>query len=340
MNLLLTGGTGYIGSHTAVVLAEAGHRVVLFDNLSNSQIGVVDRLETILGQRPIFVQGDIRDGSLLERVLTEYAIDAVVHFAGLKSIGESMQMPLTYFDNNINGTLSLITAMQAQGIKNLVFSSSATVYGDPHYLPVDEIHPTSATNPYGRSKLHIEQMLADIAKSNSEWRVACLRYFNPVGAHQSGLIGETPQGVPSNLLPYLLRVADGTLPHLQVFGNDYPTPDGTGVRDFIHVIDLAEGHLAALDYLGRAREPFGIFNLGTGQGCSVLELIRDFEAVTGIAVPFQFVPRRAGDMASVYAKVEKSENLLKWRAKKSVKQACVDAWGFQKLNTFIAVKQD
>lgn len=329
MNILLTGGTGYIGSHTAVVLAEAGHRVVLFDNLSNSQIGVVDRLETILGQRPIFVQGDIRDGSLLERVLTEYAIDAVVHFAGLKAVGESVAQPLAYYHNNVYGSLCLLQAMQKVGVKQLVFSSSATVYGEPQYLPIDELHPTHPTNPYGQSKLQVEQMLVDLAAADSNWRIISLRYFNPVGAHESGLIGEDPNGIPNNLMPYIARVASGKFACLNVFGNDYPTPDGTGVRDYIHVLDLAEGHLAALNHLQITVDAFDVINLGTGKGSSVLELVSAFKVASQTEIPCRFVSRRAGDLAEMFAASMKAELILKIQANRSVHEMCASSWNFQ-----------
>ena len=255
MKVLLTGGTGYIGSHTALALVQAGHEVVLYDNLCNSKASVVDRLAQLLGQRPIFVQGDIRDTALLTEVLRQHAVDAVVHFAGLKAVGESVAKPVDYYANNVQGTVSLLQAMQAAHVKTLVFSSSATVYGVPQYLPYDEDHPTSATNPYGRSKLHVEEILRDLAASDASWRLISLRYFNPVGAHESGLLGEDPNGIPNNLMPFIAKVATGQLPELGVFGNDYDTPDGTGVRDYIHVVDLADGHLKALEFLQKDGVP-------------------------------------------------------------------------------------
>lgn len=260
--VLLTGGLGYIGSHTAVVLAEAGFEVVLYDNFSNSKRSVLDRLQSITGVRFPFVEGDVRDTALLEKILRAHRIDAVIHFAGRKAVGESVEQPPDYYDNNVVGALSLARAMQSVGVSALVFSSSATVYGDPQYLPIDEEHPTAATNPYGRTKLHIEEMLVDLANSDSTWRVACLRYFNPVGAHESGLIGEDPNGIPNNLMPYIARVAIGSLPVLNVYGDDYDTPDGTGVRDYIHVMDLADGHRAALQLL-EGKSGWHAFNLGT-----------------------------------------------------------------------------
>jgi UDP-glucose 4-epimerase len=315
MNILLTGGTGYIGSHTAAVLAHACHQPVLFDNLSNSDPSVLQSLESITGKSLPFVEGDIRD----------HAIDAVIHFAGLKAVGESVAQPIDYYANNVQGTISLLQAMQSSGVKTLVFSSSATVYGDPQYLPIDESHPTRATNPYGRTKLHIEEMLADVARSDPAWRIACLRYFNPVGAHPSGLIGENPRGVPNNLMPFVAQVAAGQRAHVQVFGNDYPTPDGTGVRDYIHVMDLAEGHLAALQYLP-THAGWHSFNLGTGQGSSVLEMIRAFEAASGKVVSFKVASRRAGDVAACYAKADKARELLGWTEQRTLADMCSSTW--------------
>jgi UDP-glucose 4-epimerase len=276
----------------------------------------------------------------LSQVLHEQNIDAVIHFAGLKAVAESVTEPMRYYHNNVFGSLCLLQAMQQAGVKRLVFSSSATVYGEPQYLPIDEAHPTAPTNPYGWNKLHIEQMLADLSAADSDWRIASLRYFNPVGAHESGLIGEDPNGIPNNLMPYIARVAAGQLPQVNVFGNDYPTPDGTGIRDYIHVMDLAEGHLAALVYLNQASQAFNVFNLGTGQGLSVLELLQHFELATGKAIASQLAPRRPGDVASVYAKAEKSKALLNWYAKKTVEQACADAWAFQNSNLHINAGQD
>jgi len=327
-NVLLTGGMGYIGSHTAVELAEAGHEVVLYDNLCNSKISVLDRLETITGKRFPFVEGDVRDAAKLEETLKAYRIDAVNHFAGLKAVGESVEKPIEYYDNNIVGTVSLLKAMRAADVKTLVFSSSATVYGDPQYLPLDESHPTSATNPYGRSKLHIEEMLADIAKSDASWRIACLRYFNPVGANDSGLIGEDPNDIPNNLMPYIAQVASGKLPKLNVFGNDYDTPDGTGVRDYIHVMDLAEGHSAALCFLEN-HAGWHAINLGTGTGYSVLKMVQAFETASQKSVPYVIAPRRSGDIASCYAKADKAKEQLGWKAKRTLEDMCASTWKFQ-----------
>lgn len=335
MNILLTGGTGYIGSHAAVVLTEAGHQVVLYDNLCNSKASVVERLHQITGKQLPFIQGDIRDTQLLTQTLQRYQIEAVMHFAGLKAVGESVEKPVEYFDNNVGCTISLIKAMLACNIKTLVFSSSATVYGEPQYLPIDENHPTSAINPYGRTKLHIEEMLKDLAQSDPSWRIACLRYFNPVGAHESGLIGEDPLGLPNNLMPYIASVAAGNLPYLNVFGKDYATPDGTGVRDYIHVMDLAEGHMAALQNLERQSKSIDYFNLGTGNGISVLELVAEFEAVCGRTVSYQFRARRDGDVSSVFASVNKAQQILKWNAERSLTSMCLDTWSFQQKASFI-----
>jgi UDP-glucose 4-epimerase len=325
MNILLTGGTGYIGSHTAVALLAAGHQVVLFDNLSNSQASVVDALETITGQRIPFVEGDIRNTAFMAQTLSNWRIDAVIHFAGLKAVGESVATPLAYYDNNVGGTIGLLQAMQKTGIKTLVFSSSATVYGVPQYLPIDEAHPTGATNPYGRTKLHIEHMLAEMAQADASWRIAALRYFNPAGAHDSGLIGENPNGIPNNLMPYIVRVALGQLPELQVFGNDYDTPDGTGVRDYIHVMDLAEGHVAALEILQKTQLAFDTFNLGTGQGYSVVDMVKAYEAANGVQVPYRVAPRRPGDVAACFAKVDKAQAVLRWSARRSLQKMCHSA---------------
>lgn len=332
MNILLTGGTGFIGSHTAVVLTEFGNNVVLYDNLSNSNINILDRLETITGKRLPFVNGDIRDTCKLEQCIQSYDIDSVIHFAGLKAVGESVERPIHYYDNNIIGTLSLLKAMQSTNTKKLVFSSSATIYGAPEYLPIDEGHPRSAVNPYGRSKLHIEDMLLDVVASDPMWKISCLRYFNPIGAHESGLIGDEPKGIPNNLMPYIVQVAKGTLPFLKVFGNDYDTIDGTGVRDYIHVMDLARGHQAALKYLEKIcsnnRDLFN-FNLGTGKGYSVFEVINTFESVSGKAIPYQIYDRRKGDISSCYAKVEKANLELSWKAKLNLEDMCKSSFSIK-----------
>lgn len=328
MNVLLTGGTGYIGSHTAVVLLQSGHRVVLYDNLSNSSDAVLEKLAQIAGQSTPFIKGDVRDTELLKGTLAAHKIDAVVHFAGLKAVGESVEKPVDYFANNVQGTISLLQAMQSALVKTLVFSSSATVYGEPQYLPLDESHPTSATTPYGRSKLHIEEMLKDVAASDPAWRMACLRYFNPVGAHESGLIGEKPNGVPNNLMPYIAQVAAGQRAELSVFGDDYPTADGTGVRDYIHVMDLAQGHATALAFLSGTTGWHAI-NLGTGKGYSVLDMIQAFEKASGQQVPYKIVARRAGDVAACCADPYKASEALNWRATRTLDDMCASTWRFQ-----------
>lgn len=332
MNILLTGGTGYIGSHAAVVLTGAGHRVVLYDSLCNSKGCVVERLTKITGQRMPFVEGDIRNTELLINTLKKHQIEAVMHFAGLKAVGESVKKPLEYFDSNVGGTISLLKALQATNVKKMVFSSSATVYGEPKYLPLDEVHPTQATNPYGRTKLHSEEMLADLANSDDSWRMAILRYFNPVGAHESGLIGEDPEGVPNNLMPYIARVAAGKLPFLNVFGNDYATPDGTGVRDYIHVMDLVEGHVAALNALHTQSDTLSIFNLGTGCGYSVLDMINTYEIACNKHVSYKIGPRRSGDVAVCYADASLARNKLNWRIKYSLNEMCASTDYFQTNN--------
>lgn len=329
MTILLTGGTGYIGSHTAVTLLEAGRQVVLLDNLSNSRRDVVARIEQITGRSVPFVEGDVRDTQLVRQTLEAHACDSVIHFAGLKAVGESVANPILYYANNVQGTVSLLQAMEVAGTRSLVFSSSATVYGEPKYLPYDEEHPIAAINPYGRTKLHIEEMLRDVCASDPSWRVACLRYFNPVGAHASGLIGEDPQGIPNNLMPFVAKVASGDLPAVRIFGTDYPTPDGTGVRDYIHVVDLAEGHLAGLRFLDRT-PGWHAFNLGTGNGNSVLEVVAAFERACGHALPRELAPRRPGDLASYYANPAKASRDLGWRASRTLDQMCESTWNWQR----------
>lgn len=326
--ILITGGTGYIGSHACVALARAGREVLLLDNLSNSSAEVADRLAHICAARPTLITGDIRDGVLLDEVFARHPITAVMHFAGLKAVGESNQKPVEYYDNNVGGTLQLLAAMRRAGIKTLVFSSSATVYGDAASMPVREDFPRSATNPYGRSKLMIEDILADLQAAEPHWRIARLRYFNPVGAHDSGLIGEAPQGTPNNLMPYVAQVAAGLRQSLNVWGGDWPTPDGTGVRDYIHVMDLAEGHVAALDYLERTGGMVTV-NLGTGRGHSVLEMVRAFERASGRPVPYNVAPRRQGDIAQCWADTHLAKQLLGWQAKRDIDTMCVDAWRWQ-----------
>jgi len=326
--ILITGGTGYIGSHACVALMQAGRTVVILDNFSNSQPDVLDRLAQLCSRRPLFIEGDVRDLGLLDRIFAEHPISGVMHFAGLKAVGESVAQPLAYYDNNVNGTLQLLAAMQRAQVRLLVFSSSATVYGDPARVPIPEDAPRSATNPYGRSKLMIEDMLADLHVAEPGWRIARLRYFNPVGAHESGLIGESPQGTPNNLMPYIAQVATGLRPSLNVWGGDWPTPDGTGVRDYIHVMDLAEGHVAALDYLERQGGLLTV-NLGTGRGYSVLEMAQAFEQASGRPVPCQIAPRRPGDIAQCWADTGLAKQLLGWEARRDLAQMCADAWRWQ-----------
>jgi UDP-glucose 4-epimerase len=328
MNVLLTGGAGYIGSHAAAVLMAAGHNVLIVDNFSNSEPEVLHRLQQV-SERPLkCVSGDIRDTGLLTDLMCEHAIEGVMHFAGLKAVGESNEQPIAYYSNNVQGTVSLLQAMEQAQTRLLVFSSSATVYGQPQYLPLDEAHPTSATNPYGRTKLHIEEMLKDVAASSDKWRFICLRYFNPVGAHPSGLLGEAPRGVPNNLMPYVAQVATGQRPFLNVWGNDYDTHDGTGVRDYIHVMDLVEGHLAALMYL-QNHPGWHAINLGTGTGYSVLDMVKAFEQASGQHIPYRVQARRQGDVASCFANTQKAAEQLKWRASRSLQDMCDSAWKWQ-----------
>ncbi len=330
MKVLVTGGTGYIGSHTALVLLEAGFEVVLLDNLSNSEREVADRIGAIAGRKAPLYEADIRDRKGMEEILERERPRAVIHFAGLKAVGESSRLPLEYYDNNVTGTLSLLFAMREKGVKILVFSSSATVYGVPERLPIAEDAPLAATNPYGTTKLAIEEILRSLVASDSSWKVSLLRYFNPVGAHPSGVIGENPRGVPNNLMPFVAQVAVGIRPFLQVFGNDYPTEDGTGVRDYIHVMDLSKGHLAALNALSSWEGPGPLtVNLGTGRGTSVLEMVRAFEKVSGRSIPYKIVPRRHGDVAACWADPSLAEKLLGWRAELGIERMCADAWRWQ-----------
>jgi UDP-glucose 4-epimerase len=330
MHILVTGGSGYIGSHTCLQLLQRGDEVTVFDNLSNSSSTALDRVAALAGRPVNFVKGDVRDEGALAALFEGHSFDAVVHFAGLKAVGESVAQPLRYYDNNVGGTLCLLQAMQAAGVKTLVFSSSATVYGDPQTLPLTEDAPRSATNPYGQSKLMIEHMLADLCAAGPAWRVARLRYFNPVGAHPSGQIGEDPRGTPNNLMPFISQVACGVRSQLSVFGNDYPTPDGTGVRDYIHVVDLARGHLAALQRMTASHTGQMLtVNLGTGRGISVLELVAAFERASGKPVPYQVVARRTGDVASCYAAPALAKELLGWQAELGIDDMCADAWRWQ-----------
>jgi UDP-glucose 4-epimerase len=331
MSILLTGGAGYIGSHTYVALAEAGLQPVILDNFANSQPAVLQRLETITGQPVPCERGDVLDTAFVEDVLRRHQVEGVIHFAGDKAVGESVAKPLKYYRNNLGGAVSLMQAMEAVGCGTLVFSSSATVYGDPATVPISEDFPRSHTNPYGHTKLVIEDMLAAQCVAQPSWKVAVLRYFNPVGAHPSGLIGEDPAGIPNNLMPYITQVAMGQRPFLQVFGSDYPTTDGTGVRDYIHVCDLADGHVAALKALLEQGRGLTV-NLGTGRGYSVLEVVRAFEAASGRPVPHQLAPRRPGDVAQCYADPSLAQRVLGWRAKRSLEEMCADAWRWQSRN--------
>ena len=331
--ILITGGAGYIGSHASLQLLHEGYAVTVLDNLSNSSRVALDRVQRLTDQALLFVEGEVNDPSLLSQLFAQTRFDAVIHFAGLKAVGESVAQPLRYYRNNVAGTVALLEAMDAAGCRSLVFSSSATVYGDPQRLPITEDTPRSATNPYGRSKLMIEELLEDVYKSDPRWRIACLRYFNPVGADPSGLIGEDPQGMPNNLMPFISQVACGVRPTLSVFGDDYSTPDGTGVRDYIHVVDLAAGHLAALDYLqGLSAGELLAVNLGTGNGVSVLDMIKAFEAESGQAVPYEVVARRPGDIAACYADANKARQLFNWEAKLGLRDMCADTWRWQSKN--------
>jgi UDP-glucose 4-epimerase len=329
--ILVTGGAGYIGSHTVLALLEAGHEVLIVDNLSNSSAKVLPRLEQLSGQVIPFVQADVRDGAALDRIFAEHRIDGVIHFAGLKAVGESVAQPLRYFDNNVGSTLALLQAMDRANVRRMVFSSSATVYGDPDQVPINESSRLQVTNPYGRTKLICEDILRDLLVSDPRWQVAILRYFNPVGAHISGTIGEHPNGIPNNLMPFITQVAVGQREFLSIFGQDYPTPDGTGVRDYIHVVDLAQGHLAALKYL-HDRQASITVNLGTGRGVSVKELADTFARVTDVPVPYRFVERRPGDVAACFADTRLAQEALDWQAQLGVERMCQDAWRWQSNN--------
>ena len=330
-SILVTGGAGYIGSHTVLLLLEAGHQVVVLDNLSNSSRESLNRVERLAGKSVAFVEGDIRDANCLDTLFSDYDIAAVIHFAGLKAVGESVAMPLSYYDCNVTGSLRLLEAMERAGVRTMVFSSSATVYGDPATVPIRENFPLSSTNPYGATKLHIEDMLRDLYRSNEKWKLALLRYFNPVGAHESGQIGEDPAGIPNNLMPYIAQVAVGKREKLGVFGGDYPTADGTGVRDYIHVMDLAQGHLAALEALD-ADGGLLTVNLGTGRGYSVLEMVTAFSQASGRPVPYEIVERRPGDVASCYADPAHANAVLGWEAQRGIEKMCEDHWRWQKQN--------
>lgn len=329
--ILVTGGTGFIGSHTVLELLKEGYEVVVMDNLSNSNRESLRRVEELTGQRAAFHQTDLLDRESLERLFSNYDFDAVVHFAGLKAVGESVEKPLLYYQNNVTGTLNLCEAMEKAGLRNIVFSSSATVYGDPQQSPIPENSPLKAVNPYGATKLTIEYILKDLHQADSRWNIALLRYFNPVGAHESGKIGEDPTGIPNNLMPFITQVAVGKRGHLNVFGNDYPTHDGTGVRDYIHVVDLATGHVKALEKL---TENPGVFicNLGTGHGSSVLDMIKAFEKATGISIPYKIAPKRPGDAAICFADPSRAKEELGWNAERNLEDMCRDAWRWQSQN--------
>ena len=333
MSILVTGGTGFIGSHAIVELLNKGHSVVALDNLSNSKSLVIKRIGEITGKTCEFVEGDIRDAQLLKELFSKYSIDSVMHFAGLKAVGESVSKPLAYYENNISGSLTLYQAMAEAKIHNLVFSSSATVYGDPQQIPIDENHPTGAvTNPYGQTKFMNELICADLVRSNPEWNIGILRYFNPIGAHASGLIGEDPNDIPNNLMPFILQVASGKLKELSVFGGDWPTHDGTGVRDYIHVVDLAKAHLSCLEKLNSEFTGLNIWNVGTGKGYSVLDVVDAFESITGVKVPHKITSRRDGDIAESWADTSKAYKDLNWQAEADLNQMIKDAWNWQTKN--------
>ena len=328
MSILLTGGLGFIGSHVAASLLENGQEVLLLDNLCNSRASVHQHLERLSGQKIPFYEGDVRDPVVLDAIFSKHPVSAVLHFAGLKSVAQSVKDPLLYFDNNVSGAITLLEAMKRHNIYQFVFSSSATVYGVPQYLPYDEVHPTKPINPYGQTKLQVENILSDLAMSDDRWAIACLRYFNPVGAHPSHLIGELPNDHPNNLMPYITQVALNQRPFLTIFGDDYETKDGTGERDYIHVMDLAEGHIAALSYIQK-NVGVEIINLGTGIPCSVLEMVQTFESATGQAIPIQIGPRRAGDLPVYFASADKAKTLMGWGARRDMADMCVSAWNFQ-----------
>ena len=332
MSILVTGGAGFIGSHTVVELLNAGYDVIIVDNFVNSKPEALEAIKKITGKDSKFYKVDIVNKEELNKVFDENPdIQAVIHFAALKAVGESVAKPIEYYENNLNGTLSLVDCMRKHNVKKIVFSSSATVYGDPASVPIKEDFPKSATNPYGQTKVMIEQILSDIYVSDNSWSIVLLRYFNPIGAHESGLIGEAPNGIPNNLMPYINQVALGKLDHLRVFGNDYPTPDGTGVRDYIHVVDLAKGHIKAIE---RAEKMTGVeaYNLGTGKGYSVLDIVKNFESATGVNIKYEITPRRPGDIAECYADPTKAETVLGWKAEKSLEDMCRDSWKFTQNN--------
>lgn len=331
MNVLVTGGAGYIGSHTVLELLNEGHEVIVIDNLSNSSKEALRRVQEITGKEVIFYKEDLLNKQQVDKIFTNHAIDSVIHFAGYKAVGESVAKPLMYYDNNITGTIYLCEAMKKHEVKNIVFSSSATVYGDPHKVPITEDFPLSATNPYGRTKLFIEYILKDLHIADESWNIALLRYFNPVGAHKSGQIGEDPNEIPNNLMPYVSQVAVGKLKELAIFGDDYPTHDGTGVRDYIHVVDLAIGHLKALKKLN-SNPGLAVYNLGTGKGSSVLDMVKAFEKASGKKIPYKIAPRRPGDIAECYADPSKAEKELHWTATRGIEEMCEDTWRWQSKN--------
>lgn len=331
MKILVTGGTGYIGSHTCVELLNQGYEVVVFDNLCNSKLDVVDKIERITGKKITFYKADMLDKESMRPVFENHTFDAVIHFAGLKAVGESVEKPLLYYQNNISGTLNLCELMNEYGCKRIIFSSSATVYGAPETVPITEDFPLSTTNPYGSTKLMLEGILSDLCVPDQEWSVVLLRYFNPIGAHESGLIGESPNGIPNNLMPYIMQVAVGKLPELGVFGNDYDTPDGTGVRDYIHVVDLARGHVNAVEKV-TSDSGVNIYNLGTGNGYSVLDLVKAFEEASGVKIPYSIKPRRAGDIAVCYADPKKAKQELGWEARYDLTRMCQDSWRYARMN--------
>lgn len=331
MLVLVTGGAGYIGSHAAVELLKNGYDIVVMDNLSNSEMEAIKRVKDLTGKDFPFYEADLLDAETMDLIFTQHNIDAVMHFAGLKAVGESVTLPLNYYRNNVIGTLILCEIMKKHNVKKMVFSSSATVYGNPEKVPIDESFPLSATNSYGRTKLIIEEILGDLFISDSTWRIAILRYFNPIGAHKSGRIGESPKGTPNNLMPYITQVAIGKQEQLRIFGDDYKTPDGTGIRDYIHVVDLVKGHVKALQYVEN-HEGVEIFNLGTGTGYSVLDLVKSFSEATSKNIPYKIVERRPGDIGVCYANAEKAKRLLKWQAEKDLQEMCEDSWRWQSLN--------
>ena len=331
-NVLITGGAGYIGSHIAVELLDAGYEVVVVDNLYNSSKIALDRVEEITGKKVKFYDGDILDNNLMKKILRDEKIHSVIHCAALKAVGESVRKPLEYYSNNLTGTLSLLEAMAAENVKNIIFSSSATVYGSPDQMPISEDFPKGeCTNPYGWSKSMMEQIMVDLYKADPKWNIILLRYFNPIGAHKSGKIGEDPKGIPNNLVPYITQVAVGKLEYLSIYGDDYDTVDGTGVRDYIHVVDLAQGHVKAVEYLEKS-PGLDIINLGTGRGYSVLEVLRAFEKAVGREIPYKIVERRPGDIATTYAKADKAKEVLGWEAKLDIDDMCQDSWRWQKNN--------